>query len=114
MQLLTVFLIVVLSVIVATLVIISIKLTDLVAEAKACRIAVQNIEADDLFQQGHFSENQRKELRNHNSEILSLLQRIELLLGTKAKSERPRTTVLASSESEVNTTQARFGGSRTS
>lgn len=114
MQLLTVFLIVVLSVIVATLVIISIKLTDLVAEAKACRIAVQNIEADDLFQQGHFSEHQRKELHNHNSEILSLLQRIELLLGTKLKAERPRTTVLTPSEPAVNTTQNRFGSSRTS
>ena len=112
MQLLTVFLIVVLSVIVATLVIISIKLTDLVAEAKACRIAVQNIEADDLFQQGHFSEHQRKELQNHNSEILSLLQRIELLLGTKLKSERTRTTVLTQAEPSVSPAQTRFGSTR--
>lgn len=112
MQLLTVFLIVSLSVIVATLIIISIKLTDLVTEAKACRIAVQNIEADDLFQQGHFSEHQRKELHNHNSEILSLLQRIELLLGTKLKTERPRASVLAQSESSIDPVPSRFGSSR--
>lgn len=112
MQLLTVFLIVVLSVIVATLVIISIKLTDLVAETKACRIAMQNIEADDLFQQGHFSEQQRKELQNYNMEVLSLLQRIELVLGTKLKSDRPRSTMLAQTEPIVSATPTRFGTSR--
>jgi len=108
MQLLTVFLIVVLSVIVATLVIISIKLTDLVAETKACRIAMQNIEADDLFQQGHFSEQHRKDLQNHHLEVLSLLQRIESVLGTKLKSDRPRTTVLTQSEPIVGTMSNRF------
>lgn len=112
MQFLTVFLIVSLSVIVATLIIISIKLTDLLTEAKACRIAVQNIEADDLFQQGHFSEHQRKELHNHNSEILSLLQRIELVLGSKLKTERPRASGLPQQEPAVSAAPSRFGNSR--
>lgn len=112
MQFLTVFLIISLSVIVATLIIISIKLTDLLTEARACRIAVQNIEADDLFQQGHFSEHQRKELHNHNSEILSLLQRIELVLGSKLKTERPRASVLSAPESDASATPPRFGNSR--
>jgi|GEM_PF-3512837 len=112
MQLLTVFLIVSLLVIVATLIIISIKLTDLLTEAKACRIAVQNIEADDLFQQGHFSENKRKELHNHNTEILSLLQRIELQVGNKLKAERTRASVLTQADPSVDTVTTRFGSSR--
>jgi hypothetical protein len=112
MQLLTVFLIVVLSVIATTLIIISIKLTDLVTEAKASRIAVQNIEADDLFQQGHFSEHQRKEFHHHNTEILTLLQRIEQLLGPKLKTDRPRTSVLTQTESSVNPAQNRFSSNR--
>jgi hypothetical protein len=112
MQLLTVFLIVVLSVIATTLIIISIKLTDLVTEAKASRIAIQNIEADDLFQQGHFSEHQTKELHQHNTEILSLLQRIEIQLGTKLKADRPRSNVLAQAEPSLTATTSRFGNTR--
>lgn len=112
MQLLTVFLIVALSVIATTLIIISIKLTDLVTEARASRIAVQNIEADDLFQQGHFSEHQRKEVQHHNSEILTLLQRIEEQLGTKLKTDRPRTSVLTQAEPSLTATSSRFGNTR--
>ncbi|MFN6970367.1 MAG: hypothetical protein ACK4NN_05840 [Rheinheimera sp.] len=112
MQLLTVFLIVALTVIAATLVIISLKLTDLVTEAKACRIAVQNIEADDLFQQGHFSEHQRKAFHQHNAEILGLLQRIEVQLNPKLKTERSANNVLVQAEPAVTETQNRFGNSR--
>lgn len=112
MQLLTVFLMVALTVIVATLVIISIKLTDLVTEAKACRIAVQNIESDDLFQQGHFSEHQRKEFNQHNADILSLLQRIEGLLNPKQKIDRPRQNGLVQADAPLSEAQSRFGNSR--
>lgn len=112
MQLLTVFLIVVLTVIAATLVIVSIKLTDLVTEARACRIAVQNIEADDLFQQGYFSEHQRKQFHQHNADLLSLLQRIELQLNPKLKTERPRPIESGLSEALVSEAQSRFGNTR--
>lgn len=112
MQLLTVFLIVVLSVIAATLIIISIKLTDLVAETKASRIAIQNIEADDLFQQGHFSEHQRKEVQHHNLEILTLLQRIEEQLGPKLKADRSRTGVLTQAEPSLTAAASRFSNAR--
>lgn len=112
MQLLTVFLIIVLSVIATTLIIISIKLTDLVAETKASRMAIQNIEADDLFQQGHFSEQQRKEVQHHNLEILTLLQRIEEQLGSKLKADRSRSGVLMQADTSVTTAASRFSNAR--
>lgn len=112
MQLLTVFLIIVLSVIATTLIIISIKLTDLVAETKASRMAIQNIEADDLFQQGHFSEQQRKEVQHHNLEILTLLQRIEDQLESKLKADRSRSGVLMQADTSVTTAASRFSNAR--
>ncbi len=112
MQLLTVFLIVALSVIAATLIIISIKLTDMVAEAKASRIAVQNMEADDLFRQGHFSEQQSKERRQHNIDILCLLERIEAQLGAKVRTKNPSSNDLAQSEPSLSAVQNRFSNPR--
>jgi hypothetical protein len=112
MQLLTVFLIVALSIIATTLIIISIKLTDLVTETKASRIAVQNIEADDLFQQGYFSEQHHKIQQNHNAEVLSLIQRIELQLSPKPKAERPRSNILSEAESPATSAPKVYSNSR--
>ena len=112
MQLLTLLLIVALVVIAAILVIISIKLTDLVAEAKACRLAVQNIEADDLFQQGHFSENQRKALQQHQTDLLNLLQRIEIQLNPNFKTERSSHYEFAKDSQTIAVPSAQFGHSR--
>jgi hypothetical protein len=112
MQLLTVFLIIALSVIATTLIIISIKLTDLVAETKASRIAIQNIEADDLFQQGHFSEHQRKEVQHHSQEILTSLQRIEDQLALKLKTDRARTSVLTQAEPSLPAAASRLSNAR--
>ena len=112
MLLLTLFLIVALVAIAAILVIISMKLTDLVTEAKACRLAVQNIEADDLFQQGHFSESQRKALQQHQTDLLTVLQRIEIQLNPNFKTERAPHYQFVKDQQTVSAPSGQFGHSR--
>jgi type II secretory pathway pseudopilin PulG len=112
MLLLTLLLIVTLVVIAAILVIISIKLTDLVAEAKACRLAVQNIEADDLFQQGHFSESQRKALQQHQTDLLTLIERIEIQLNPNFKSEHTPHYPFAKDPKTISSPTGQVGHSR--
>ena len=111
MELITIFIIILLAVIAVTLVLISIKLTDLLAESKASRVSVQNIEADEFFRQSYLNQQLRIQQAGHTDQILQLLQGIDLLLSQKLKSDKPRQNQSVQ-PTEATSAVSRFGNSR--
>lgn len=111
MELITIFIIVLLAVIAVTLVLISIKLTDLLAESKASRVSVQNIEADEFFRQSYLNQQLRSQQAAHTDEILQLLQKIDLLLSQKLKTDKPRNNQ-PQQPADTSAAISRFGNSR--
>jgi type II secretory pathway pseudopilin PulG len=107
MDLVPIFILVLLTIIAITLVLISIKLTDLLAESKASRTAVQNIESDELFRQSYQSQQARLSQAQHTEQILTLLQGMQHLLSSRLRGDKTVTpvpgsekTVLYSSEQQ--------------
>lgn len=107
MDLVPIFILVLLTIIAITLVIISIKLTDLLAESKASRTAVQNIEADELFRQSYQNQQARLAQAQHTEQILTLLQGMQHLLSSRLRADKTappapssEKTVLYSAEQE--------------
>lgn len=107
MDLVPIFILVLLTIIAITLVIISIKLTDILAESKASRTAVQNIESDELFRHSYQNQQARQSQAQHIEQILTLLQGMQHLLGSKLRADKTAApfpgsekTVLYSSEQE--------------
>jgi len=88
-QIFTVFLLLVATI---TLIVISIKLTDLLAENRSLRLAVQNIEADELFQQGHQNQQARQTQQQRQEEILLLLQDIAKHMSQRQTAEPQRSS----------------------
>lgn len=112
MDLVHIFTLVLLTIIAITLVIISIKLTDLLAESKASRMSVQNIESDDLFRQGYQNQQTRQSQAQHLEQILTQLEGLQHLLSCRLRADKNITavktsekTVLYSAEQE---SQQRF------
>lgn len=107
MDLVPIFILVLLTTIAITLVLISIKLTDLLAESKASRAAVQNIESDELFRQSYQNQQARLSQAQHTEQILTLLQGMQHLLSSRLRADKTVTpapnsekTVLYSSEQQ--------------
>lgn len=107
MDLVPIFILVLLTTIAITLVIISIKLTDLLTESKASRNAVQNIESDELFRLSYQNQQARLSQAQHTEQILTLLQGMQHLLSSRLRVNKTVTpapssekTVLYSAEQE--------------
>lgn len=90
-QIFTVFLLLVATV---TLIVISIKLTDLLAENRSLRLSVQNIEADELFAHGHQNQQARQAQQQRQEEILLLLQDIARQMSQRQATEPQRSSSL--------------------
>jgi hypothetical protein len=88
MDLVPIFILVLLSIIAITLVLISIKLTDLLAESKASRTAVQNIESDELFRQSYQNQQAWLSQAQHTEQILTLLQGMQHLLSSRLRVDK--------------------------
>lgn len=86
-QIVTVFLLVVVTV---TLIVISIKLTDLLAENRSLRLSVQNIEADELFVHGNRNQQARQVQQQRQEEMLQLLREIAKQLSQRQPADPHR------------------------
>jgi hypothetical protein len=96
MDLVPIFTLVLLTIIAITLVIISIKLTDLLTESKASRKAVQNIESDDLFRQGYHNQQARASQVQHLEQILTQLEKVQHVLSCRLRVDKSITAVTSS------------------
>ena len=112
MELVQIFMMFLLAVATITLIVISIKLTDLLAESRAARLSVQNIEADELFQQGHQNQQARLVQQHRQEEILLLLRDIAQQMSQRQLPERNRAAAIEKVESINQTAISRFSSGR--
>ncbi len=105
MDLVPIFILVLLTIIAITLLIISIKLTDLLAESKASRSAVQNIESDELFRHSYQNQQARLAQAQHTEQILTLLQGMQHLLSSRLRADKSATSAPASEKTVLYSTE---------
>ncbi|WP_306523713.1 hypothetical protein [Rheinheimera sp.] len=112
MELVQIFIMFLLLVITLTLIVVSIKLTDLLSESRAARLAVQNIEADELFQHGHLNQQARLAQQDRQEEILLLLRDIASQMSLRQPAERYRASSTDKAESNNQAAVSRFSQNR--
>lgn len=112
MELVQIFMLFLLAVATVTLIVISIKLTDLLAESRATRLSVQNIEADELFSHGQQNQQIRLLQQHRQEEILLLLRDIAQQMSQRQLPERHRAAVIEKAQSVGQTELSRFSNGR--
>lgn len=112
MELVQIFILFLLAVATITLIVISIKLTDILAESRAARLSVQNIEADELFSDGAKNQQARLMQQHRQEEILLLLRDIAQQISQRQLPERHRALVQEKAASVSQPTFSRFNGGR--
>lgn len=112
MELVQIFMLFLLAVATITLIVISIKLTDLVAETRAARLSVQNIEADELFSHGQQNQQNRLLQQHRQEEILLLLRDIAQQMSQRQLPERYRAAAAEKAQVANQAVVGRFSSGR--